>query len=98
MAASNYVHLGGGLVVPEQALRILWALEARGFRLEQDNTTLVVQPHQKLTHEDCQQIRQWKSHLLALIDYMPNDAHLWDDKRQAQPGRVPDDASQRRSA
>jgi hypothetical protein len=62
--------LAGGLIVSVDAIELALELEERGFRLMRDGDfTLVVHPHDRLTHEDCRRIRQRKVHLLALVDY-----------------------------
>lgn len=61
----------GGLTCPADALRLLFDLEGRGFRLEPRGDMLIIQPHAQLTEDDCRQIRRWKLHLLALLAYVP---------------------------
>lgn len=75
--ASDYVHLRGapGVVVPLAALRLLWSLEERGFALSPQGDRLLVVPGAELTEVDREQIRRWKSHLLALMTYTPGDLH-----------------------
>ena len=49
---------------------LLLDLEARGFTVRLNNDgTIVVQPGSQLTDEDRRQIRGWKPHLCALLDY-----------------------------
>jgi hypothetical protein len=48
---------------------LLWDLEARGFSLTQDGDALIVGPHERLTRLDCEAIRKWKPHVLALLSY-----------------------------
>ena len=70
--SERLVQLQGGLVVPVEPLLLLLELEQRGFRLEREgDDTLVVRPYDRLTRVDCDRIRRWKSHLLALIAYTP---------------------------
>jgi hypothetical protein len=59
------------LTVPVEVLRLLWSLEERGLRLSQNGDLLTVEPRSRLTPDDCEQIRRWKPHLLALISYTP---------------------------
>ncbi len=67
--ASDYVLLRGGLAVPVAPLLLLFQLEERGLTLAQDGDDLIVRPRERLTADDCQQIRRWKMHLLALLAY-----------------------------
>jgi hypothetical protein len=84
MAASNYTEspcgryatLPSGCSLPVESIELALDLEARGFTLEQDGDTLIVQPYQRLTPGDCMQIRRWKYHLLAVLDYVSTrEAH-----------------------
>ena len=73
MDGSEVVALKGGLVVPARPVLLLLDLEERGFKVERvEDDTLNVQPYQQLTDEDVAAIRKWKSHLLALVDYVTN--------------------------
>ena len=69
MATSELVYLKGGLTIPVDPLLLIFRLQERGFSLTPDGDTLVVQPYQQLTREDCNQIRRWKAHLMALLRY-----------------------------
>ena len=71
MVTSDFVTLRGGLVVPAQSCLLAFELEDRGFTLSRNGDVLVVQPHERLTRDDCSRIRRWKLHLLALLDYTP---------------------------
>jgi hypothetical protein len=71
MVISDFVTLKGGLIVPAQSCLLAFELEDRGFKLSRDGDVLVVQPHERLTRDDCSRIRRWKLHLLALLDYTP---------------------------
>jgi hypothetical protein len=62
--------LRGGLTVPIEPLILIFELQERGFVLTPEDTdTLVVQPHHRLTAEDCAAICRWKLHILALLEY-----------------------------
>jgi hypothetical protein len=67
----QYVLLKGGLAVPAEPLRLLFDLEGRGFTLRREGDELVVVPGRTLTDADRVAIRRWKSHMLALLAYMP---------------------------
>ena len=68
--AFELVTLRGGLVVPVEALRILWLLEERDFdvRLAHDGALLVV-PGSKLTTDDRRTIRRHRDDLRQLVRY-----------------------------
>src|SRR4051794_28994683 len=69
-ASDRFVYLRGGLTVPVEPLQLMFDLQERGFRLQADgDNALIVQPAQLLTGEDRRQIRRWKLHVLALLDY-----------------------------
>jgi hypothetical protein len=69
--SDRYVLLRGGLAIPVDPMLLALELEERGFRLHREDDVLVVQPHERLTRDDCARIRRWKLHLLALLDYQP---------------------------
>jgi hypothetical protein len=70
MVGSELVSLRGGLTVPAEPLLLIFELERRGFTLETEGEdTLIVQPHDRLTREDCARIRRWKFHILSLVAY-----------------------------
>jgi hypothetical protein len=72
MASSDsFVLLAGGLAVPAEPFLLALELEGRGFTVRREEDRLIVRPHQHLTADDCRRIRQWKFHLLALVDYTP---------------------------
>lgn len=80
--ADRFVVLQHGVIVPAAPYVLILALEARGFTVSRDGDTLVVEPPDRLTDEDCGVIRQWKHHLLLLLDYCARtglDAHLFRD-------------------
>jgi hypothetical protein len=65
------VVLKGGFVASLRALRLGWALEARGFTLSSEGTRLCVRPADQLTHEDILAIRATRDELLAIVQYLP---------------------------
>ena len=74
MASSDhhdrYVQLQGGPILPAAPILLALDLEARGFRMRREpGDILDVQPHQRLTADDCAQIRRWKWHLLTIVDH-----------------------------
>jgi hypothetical protein len=62
------VVLRGGLTASLPALRLLWDLEARGFRREQDGK-LSIGPRACITPDDDEAIRAHRDELLTLIRY-----------------------------
>ena len=67
---SELVTLRGGLVVPVEALRILWLLEARDFDVRlADDGALLVTPGSKLTAADRRAIAQHRDALRDLVAY-----------------------------
>ena len=66
---ARYVQLGGGLVVRLEPLLLVLELEGRGFRLSREGDDIWVRPFSKLTDEDKRELKLWKRHVLALLDY-----------------------------
>lgn len=68
--STEHVTLKGGLTVPLAALKVAWELEDRGFILKADaDGSLSVGPAHLLTDRDRADIRRWKRHLAALVEY-----------------------------
>ena len=67
--AAHWIDLAGGLVVPAEPLRLVFNLQAQGFELSVDGHDLVVRPRSGLSPEDCQLLRRWKLHILAILNY-----------------------------
>ena len=67
LAGSEHVTLRGGLTASVDALRVLWALEARGFDLWLDGDTLCVRPDSALTAADRQALTVHRDELQALV-------------------------------
>jgi hypothetical protein len=67
--SDRYVSLRGGLTIPLEPLLLALDLEARGFRLMPDGDSIVVAPFSQLTEDDQRQLRRWKLHVLALLEY-----------------------------
>jgi hypothetical protein len=66
--SDEVVVLSGGLSVPLAALRVLWALEDRGFDISVcSEARLHVRPGSKLTPDDDAAIRQFRDELIALV-------------------------------
>jgi hypothetical protein len=71
MTASDFVTLRGGLTLPVAVIRLALDLEQRGLRMtvEDDGATVCVRPRDLLTDADRDEIRRWKPHLIALLQY-----------------------------
>ena len=96
---SRLVTFRGGFVASLEVVERLLAIEARGARF----VPLVggrfrVDPPSALTPEDVAFLAAHRGEARRVLSYQADDAHLWDDRGQAQPGRLPDDTPQRRSA
>lgn len=90
----RFVWFPDGMVVPAPAVLLLLELEARGFRLHADGSTLVVTPADQLTRQDCARLRRWKWHALMLVAHF---GALRVDERVFTDGRpVIPEAEQRR--
>ena len=70
-ASERFVWLRGGLVVPVEPVILPLDLEAQGFTLSRDGDDILVSPFSKLTEDDRRNLKLWKSHVLALLDYQP---------------------------
>jgi hypothetical protein len=66
---SEFVWLKGGLAMPPVPFQLVLDLERRGFSMRREGNDLLVVPGRCLTEHDRTQIRQWKTHILALLDY-----------------------------
>jgi hypothetical protein len=69
MSACEFVTLRNGPTVPLAPLRLLWALEDRGCRFRLDGDDIVINPKGLITDADRAQLKHWKVHVRALIDY-----------------------------
>lgn len=67
----RYVMFRGGLAVPVAPVQLLFQLDGRGFELTRDGDDLVIKPSRCLTRGEREQVRRWKRHLLALVEYEP---------------------------
>ena len=67
---SELVSLRGGLVVPVEALRVLWQLEERSFDVRlADDGVLLVAPASRLTIADRAAIAEHRDELRLLVAY-----------------------------
>jgi hypothetical protein len=66
---SAFVTLRNGLTLPVAAIRLAWSLEERGLHLGALDDLLTVGPRNLLTDADRAEIRKWKPHLLAIVNY-----------------------------
>ena len=68
----RFVTLKNGPTLPIEPVMLALELEERGFRMTHEgDDVLSVQPHERLTRDDCVRIRRWKPHILALLAYTP---------------------------
>lgn len=81
MADSELVHLRHGLTVTAPALRLLWHLENDGYSVRLQDTRLFVLPVDRLTPALCADIRRHRDELIKLVQYQPDDAHLFSDQQ-----------------
>jgi hypothetical protein len=66
--------LRDGLVVPVPVLRLLWELENAGYRLRiTEDGSLQLAPFSKLSSAQLGELRRWKRHLIALVQYCERD-------------------------
>lgn len=73
------VHLRGGVVVPADALRVLWRLEDDGFVVKVLDGRLHVSPRARLTPTLDAEIRWHRDELVRLVGYVADDLHLFSD-------------------
>ena len=69
-SAEQFVTLRGGVVVPVEALRLAWRLEAAGFTFSVlDGGAVRVRPASALTEADREAIRAWRPELATIVNY-----------------------------
>ncbi len=89
----------GGFTASLEVVERLLAIEARGARfVSQVDGRFRVDPPSAMTPEDARFLKAHRDEARRVLAYQADDAHLFTDQSLAQPGRVPDDGSQRRSA
>ena len=69
MAASDYVTLRGGLCVPLAPMLLALQLEERGVHMQRDGENVCVKPWSRVTEQERAELKRWKTHILALLDY-----------------------------
>ncbi len=99
LATTSLVTFRDGFVASVTVLQRLWAIEALGcsFALKDDGGFHVVH-WDKLMPADDAFLRAHRDEVRRLIAYQADDSHLFADQSRAQQGRLPDDATQRRTA
>ncbi len=96
---SRLVTFKGGFVASLEVVERLLTIEARGARfVPLADGRVKVDPPSTLTPEDTTFLTAHRDEARRVMAYQADDAHLFTDRSRAQPGRVPDDAPQRRSA
>ena len=101
MASSELrlVTFRGGFAASAAVVERLLAIEARGARfVSVAGGRFQVDPPSVLTPEDATFLQAHRDEARRVLSYQADDAHLWDDKGQAQPARLPGDEPQRRTA
>ena len=101
MASSEQrlVLLRGGCVAFLEVVERLLAVEARGAKfVAQADGRFKVEPLTALTPEDATFLKAHRDEARRVLAYQADDAHPFTDQSRAQPGRVPDDGPQRRTA
>ena len=101
MASSErrVVHFKGGFVASLVVVERLLAIEARGARfVPLVGGRFKVEPPSALTPEDATFLKAHRDEARRVLAYTADDSHLWDDKGQTQPARLPGDEPQRRTA
>ena len=74
------VVLCGGVSVAAPAYQLLLDFEARGISVDRtDDARLLVWPAEQLTDSDRLTLRNYKSHLIVLLDYLARPNHLLND-------------------
>lgn len=71
MNGSEFITLRGGLTVPVEPVMLALDLEQRGFAMWAEGEDILVQPAKRLTPEDIAGLKQWKRHVVALLNYQP---------------------------
>lgn len=72
LASERYVVLKNGPTVRVEPVELLLDLESRGFRVYTDNgTDVLVSPASKLQPNDVKNLKSWRTHVLALLQYQP---------------------------
>ena len=97
--SERLVTFKGGFVASLEVVQRLLAIEARGARfVSLAGGRFKVDPPSVLTPEDVAFLAAHRDEARRVLAYQADDAHLFTDQSQAQPGRLPDDAPQRRTA
>ena len=99
LSEDRLVTCRGGFTASLGVVERLLAIEARGakFVLQADGR-FKVEPPSALTPKDATFLKAHRAEVRRVLAYQADDSHLFTDQSQAQPGRVPDDGLQRRSA
>ena len=76
-STDRLVCLRGGFVTPIEPYLLLLRLERDGFtfRLSADGVPEVA-PFDRVTADDLAALRRWRSHIVLLLRYEPDDTHL----------------------
>lgn len=80
---SDLVHLRGGLVAPLAAYTLVLNLERDGITLTVDGSDIII--HGTVTADTLAQLRRWKQPIIALLQYVADDRHLFDKPQPRAP-------------
>jgi hypothetical protein len=96
---SRLVTFRGGFVASLVVVERLFTIEARGARfVSLLDGRFKVEPPSALTFEDSAFLKAHRDEARRVLSYQADDSHLFTDQSQAQSVRLPDDATQRRTA
>ncbi len=66
---SDYIELREGPALPTAALNLALALESRDHAIGVRDGKLTVSDGSKLSAQDREDVKRWRLHLMALVDY-----------------------------
>jgi hypothetical protein len=67
----DFVTLANGPTLPAAVVRLMFALEDRGFTFRLDGAdALVVEPPDRLTADDIAAISRWRYHIAAVVRHI----------------------------
>ncbi len=99
LSDDRLVTFRGGFTASLGVVERLLASEARGAKfISQADGRFKVEPLTALTPEDATFLKAHRDEARRVLAYQADGAHLFTDQSQAQPGRVPNDGPQRRTA
>lgn len=82
MPGSSFVWLQNGYAAPVAVFDLVLACEKSGIRLTVVDGDVIASSPQRpelITGELIEELRAWKPHVVAILQYTPDDRHLRDD-------------------